>query len=152
MDRNNPSSCEGQIKVRMAGSGPRTLPYSPTLGSSHHHPEADRQAAEEGPERDSTQPDVTQPDEGSSRSTWTTQFTGKQQCKGSWGGICETDPRGKAGWERGTDLNDSNTGTHAQKDAEVLLQPCLRLLHAALWKDSRQPLRTAAAGLPRTVS
>lgn len=60
--------------------------------------------------------------------------------------------QGKTGWETGTDLNDSNTGTHAQKDAEVLLQPRLRLLHAALWEDSRQPLRTAAVGLPGTVS
>jgi hypothetical protein len=62
MDRNNPSSCEGQSKVRKARPGPRTLPCSSILGPSHNHPEADRQAAEGGPERDSTQSDVTQPD------------------------------------------------------------------------------------------
>lgn len=39
-------------------------------------------------------------------------------------------------WGRvGTDLNDSNSGAHAQEDAEVLLQPRLHLLHASLWKD-----------------
>lgn len=37
MDRNKPSSCEGQIKVRMASPGPRTLASSSTLGSSHNH-------------------------------------------------------------------------------------------------------------------
>lgn len=39
MDRNNPSSCKGQIKVRMASPGPRTLPSSSTLGSSYDHPD-----------------------------------------------------------------------------------------------------------------
>jgi hypothetical protein len=73
------------------------------------------------------------------------------QGRGGGGGIRDR-TQGTAAWERGTDLNDSNTSTHAQKDAEVLLKPRLRLLHAALWKDSCQPLHTAAAGLPRTGS
>lgn len=34
-----------------------------------------------------------------------------------------------------TDLNESNTGTHAQEDGKVLLQPLLHLLHAPLWED-----------------
>lgn len=89
--------------------------------------------------------------QGSSRSTWTTQFTGSSNARAMGEGYVRQNP-GHSGWERGTDLNDSNTGTHAQKDAKVLLKPRLSLLHAALWKDSRQPLHTTAAGLPRTGS
>lgn len=51
---------------------------------------------------------------------------------GVGGRECETKSRGGLGR---TDLNESNTGTHAQEDGEVLLQPLLHLLHAPLWED-----------------
>lgn len=36
------------------------------------------------------------------------------------------------GWGRGSDLNDGHAHAHAEDDAQVLLQPRLHLLHAAL--------------------
>lgn len=51
-----------RAKSGWLAQGPRTLLSTSILGSSHNHPEADRQAAEGGPERYNAQSDVTQTD------------------------------------------------------------------------------------------